>query len=317
MLLSRVAENLYWAGRYLERAEDTARIVREHTNLIVDLPTRAPVTWEPLLAIIGDRGDFDARFPTADELSILRYLVSDTEHASSLVQSMELAREDLRTTREVLPREAWAAVNDLFLFVVANHTDGVARRSRSRFLERVIAECQHVTGILGETMRRDEAWEFWRLGMQVERADMTTRVLDVLAGSLLGTADETGPFADVRWMSMLRSLSALQMFYRAGQEPVSGPATLRFLLNDDRFPRSLAFCLAEIEGSVRRLPSPDDVLPSCAAARVHLAAVDVEALDAVRLHELADELQVAIGGVHDRIADTYFLPVPVHAEASA
>ena len=79
----------------------------------------------------------------------------------------------------MLPREAWAAVNDLFLYMVSNHTDGVARRSRSRFLEKVIAESQRVVGILTGTMRRDEAWDFWRLGMQVERADMATRVLDV------------------------------------------------------------------------------------------------------------------------------------------
>lgn len=310
MLLSRVAENLYWSGRYLERAEDTARIVREHTNLLVDLPTSAPVTWEPLLAVIGDRAEFDARYPAADEASILRYLVSDVEHSGSLLRGIEQAREDIRTTREVLPREVWQALNDLYLYVAANHTDGVSRRSRSRFLERIIGECQRIVGIVTGTMRRDEAWDFWRLGLQVERADMTTRVLDVLAGSLLEARDAPETFADVRWMSVLRSLSALQMFHRATLEPVSGPASLHFLVFDERFPRSLATCLAEIEAGVRRLPTGTAVLPACEAARSRLAEIDAASLDAAQLHDAVDDLQVAIADVHDAIAERYFLAAP-------
>ena len=182
MLLSRVAENLYWAGRYLERAEDTARIVREHTNLLIDLPLRAPVTWEPLLAVVGERSDFDARYQRADEASILKYLIGDPDHPGSVLNSIGQTQGEPPHHARGAAREAWAAVNDLFLYMVSNHTDGVARRSRSRFLERVIGESQRVVGILTGTMRRDEAWDFWRLGMQVERADMVTRVLDVLAG---------------------------------------------------------------------------------------------------------------------------------------
>lgn len=307
MLLSRVAENLYWSGRYLERTEDTARIVREHTNLLVDLPTRAPVTWEPLLVVLGDTEDFGARYPKLDERSILRYLVGDVENAGSLLRGVEQARENLRTTREVLPREVWAAVNDLYLYVASNHTDGVARRSRSRFLERVIRDCQQITGILTGTMRRDEAWEFWRLGVQVERADMITRVLDVLAGSLLSSRADQNTFADLRWMSVLRSLSALQMFHRATLEAISGAASLRFLLFDDRFPRSLATTLAEVEAGVTRLPRADAVLPVCTDARKLLAAANVDSMDAEHLHRVVDDLQLAIGAIHDEIAATYYL----------
>ena len=121
MLLSRVAENLYWAGRYLERAEDTARIVREHTNLHRRPARRgAPVTWEPLLAVIGDAGRVRRALRSAPtRRSILRYLVADPEHPGSILRSVEQAREDLRTTREVLPREAWQAVNDLYLYVAS------------------------------------------------------------------------------------------------------------------------------------------------------------------------------------------------------
>ena len=243
MLLSRVAENLYWAARYLERAENTARIVREHTNLIIDLPTSVPLTWEPLLAILGGREQFDAEHGAADELSIVRYLVSDRSNAGSILMSVEQAREDLRTCREVVPREAWQSVNDLYLYVASHHRDGVARPSRSRFLERIVTESLRTEGFVLSTMSRDEAYEFVRLGRTIERADMTTRVLDVSAGSLMDTqAEGGGQYEDVQWMSVLRSLSALQMYHRTTRLPVEGPAALRFLLLDAAFPRSVMCC---------------------------------------------------------------------------
>ena len=136
MLLARVADNLYWAARYLERAEGTARIVLEHTNLLVDLPTSVPLTWEPLLAITGSDGDFATRFERADEPTIIQFLVAADDNPSSLVQGIALAREDLRVTRQVLPREAWEAVNDLHLYVASHRAEGVNRPSRSRALSR-------------------------------------------------------------------------------------------------------------------------------------------------------------------------------------
>jgi len=306
MLLSRVAETLYWAARYLERAEDTARIVREHTNMIVDLPTSVPVNWEPLLAITGTREAFDARYEKADEMSIVRFLVADRENSGSILRSVEQAREDFRTCREVLPREVWQSVNDLFLYVASHHLDGVARASRSRFLERVIGESLRTAGFLGSTMSRDEAHEFIRLGRSLERAAMTTRVLDVRAGSLMRTVgDEGDPHDDVQWMSVLRSLSALQMYHRATRRPVEGTATLRFLLLDDAFPRSFTCCLNDVVESLRRLPHPDVVLLSCDEARRLLAAVEMDELDGDDLHELADRLQVGIGAIPDRVISTY------------
>jgi uncharacterized alpha-E superfamily protein len=304
MLLSRVAENLYWAARYLERAEDTARIIREHTNLMVDLPTSVAVTWEPLLAILGGRTEFDARHERADEQAIVRHLVADRVNPGSILMSVEQAREDLRTCREVIPREAWQALNDLYLYVASHHLDGVARPSRSRFLERVIGESLRVEGFLVSTMSRDEAYEFVRLGRALERADMTTRVLDVRAGSLMA-GDSSDRHADVQWMSVLRSLSALQMYHRATRLPVEGPATVRFLLHDPAFPRSVTYCLAVASDSLGRLPLADQVRPACEEARDLLDGAPIDDLDGATLHELADQLQIAVGAIHDRVMATY------------
>ena len=153
MLLSRVAENLYWAARYLERAEDTARIVREHTNLIVDLPVTVPVTWQPLLAITGTVEEFDETERIVGETDIIHFLIAERDNTGSVVMCVEQARENLRTTREVIPRDAWQAVNDLYLYVASHRTEGVERRGRNRFLDRVIADAQRMVGILAGTMR--------------------------------------------------------------------------------------------------------------------------------------------------------------------
>ncbi len=312
MLLSRVAENLYWAARYLERAEDTARIVREHTNLIIDLPTSVPVTWEPLLAIIGGREEYDAHHDRADETSIVRFLVADRANRGSILMCVEQAREDLRTCREVIPREAWQAVNDLYLYAASHHLDGVARPSRFRFLERVIAESLRAEGFLLSTMSRDEAYEFVRLGRALERADMTTRVLDVSAGALMvADAEATGQHEDVQWMNVLRSLSALQMYHRTTRLPVEGPAALRFLLLDRAFPRSVTCCLADVADSVGRLPRADGVLTACVDARRVLTDAVVDRLGGTELHELADQLQIALDAIHDRVVETYVRPVAV------
>ncbi len=216
MLLSRVAERLYWAARYLERAEGTARIVREHSNVIVDLPLSVTPAWDHLLGITGDREGFDKRYDSSDETSIVSFLVADSANPGSVRSSIAQARENLQTCRDILPVQAWNAVNDSVpRRRDAGPTDGVQRRYRSRFLEKVIAEHQRLLGILTSTMSRDEAYTLLRLGRHIERGDMVTRVLDVRAGLLLSErAERAELYDDLQWSSVLRSLSALQMYNR-------------------------------------------------------------------------------------------------------
>jgi len=312
MLLSRVAENIYWSARYLERAEGTSRIVRAHTELLVDLPTSVALTWEPLLAVIANREAFDAAHSRPDETSVVRWLLADDGNPSCTASSVERARENLRTTREVLPREVWQAVNDLHLYVSARHDEGVRRRTRSAFLTAVIGSVLRTTGILDSTMSRDEVFWFWRLGRDLERADLTTRVIDVRAGTLLG--EENSAYGDVQWMGLLRSLSALQMFHRSTRAATDGPATVRFLLHDPAFPRSVAFCLAQAAENLQRLPRHHTALSVCEEAAATLDASRAGlGENGGGLHDAMDALQVAIGSVHDAVTETYFLPAGVPA----
>lgn len=313
MLLSRVADSLYWGARYLERAEDTARIVRSYTELVIDLPTSALSTWEPLLAVAGSSVLFEQQHEgTIGELPIVRYLVADQHNPGSISSSVESARENLRTTREIIPREAWQTVNDLYLYVGSNAAGGVERRSRARFLGHLIGECQQLDGVMTTVMNRDEAYELWRLGQSLERADMTTRVVGVRAAALLaaerrkvdgdGVADIHD---DVQWMGLLRSVSALQMYQRATRGPIDGAAAVRFLLLDPTFPRSVASCATRIREALSRLPRSRRTLPVMDELERVLAASASGDDDGASLDAAMEDVQAALAAINDVVHEAF------------
>jgi uncharacterized alpha-E superfamily protein len=298
-LLSRVADRMYWAARYAERAEDSARVLRAYGDVLADLPI-ASSRWYPLVTISGS----DVRLAAvsgSDESQVAQFLIADREHPNSILNTVDRSRENLRTCREVLPREAWQTINDLSIYVRGAAVTSVERRRRDRFLSRVIDESRRLDGVLNSTMTRDEVFEMWRLGRYIERADMTTRVLGVRAASLLslppGAVDE---FAEVQWMGVLRSLSALQMFQRATRGPIDGPAVVRFLLFDHRFPRSVAGCLAEMRGSILRLPGYSNVLGAVEAADRQLRRSRPAADDGAALDAAMEDVQLALSRL-DRV----------------
>jgi uncharacterized alpha-E superfamily protein len=303
MLLSRVADSIFWGARYLERAEDTARVVRNFTELILDLPVGVASSWEPLLAVAGSRAAFDEGYAHVDEANIVHFLVADMANMGSVVAGIAAARENLRTTRDVLPREAWQTVNDLYLYTSHDSRSGVDRRSRARFLTRIIRECQQLDGVLSGVMVRDEAYELWRLGQSVERADMTTRVLGVRAAALL--AAPSAEYDDVQWMGVLRSLTGMQMYHRATRGPIDGEGVVRFLLFDERFPRSVSGCLRRARASLTRLPHPELTLGAIQSADDLLHRLTTDAADGAALDSAMDQVQVALAQLSDVVYDTF------------
>ncbi len=317
MLLARVADRIYWAARYLERAEDTARLVRAHGELMADLPPQIETRWEPLVAVTGS----DVRFrdlnghtrppdqperPEDIEMAVARFLVTDRTNPSSVVSSVMAARENLRTTRDTVPREGWHAVNDLYLYATSEADRGADRRVRERFLSRVIADGRRIDGVLATAMTHDEAYVMWRLGRALERADMTTRVLGVRAAAVLalphGGAEDHD---EVQWMGVLRSVWGLQMYQRAVRGPIEGSSVVRFLLDHDRFPRAVRALLREVRLALAELPDPGGPLDAVAHVEAVLHASTAASTDGTALDAAMDELQVAIAQLDTRIQDRY------------
>lgn len=325
-LLARTADRLYWAARYVERSEDTARIIRAYHELVVDSPGDAPIRWEPLCAIAGSDPTLDiSPDDVTGELGVLQYLIADQSNPGSVFSTVALARENLRTTREIIPREAWIAINSLSQYVEAAASGAVHRQLRDRFLGRVIEDSRRLDGVLESTMTRDNSYRLFRLGRLIERADMTTRVLGVRAASLMharrhqhqaqwsngqaqsqmvaGHSEEIHD--EVEWMGVLRSVSALQMYQRATRGPIDGDKVVRFLLFYGTFPRSVQSCVDEIRVVLHGLPDPDDVLSVLEGMQRILSDCDPIVTDPDALDRAMDQLQVAIGDVGGAVRERY------------
>jgi uncharacterized alpha-E superfamily protein len=309
VLLSRVAEGVYWAGRYAERAEATARLIKVHTELFLDLPRSAGIGWSPLLAVTGSGAAFSTQYSdaAADEDAVVAFLAVDAGNPSSVMASLASARANLRATGTVLPRLSWEVLNTLFLWAGDSSTQAVDRRTRMAWMDEVIRQCQLFSGSLAGTMCHDESYSFLEMGRFIDRADMTTRVLDVQAEILIGQGGAgSRPYADITWMTVLNSLAARQMFLQHGHWGASGPEALRFLLKEPRFPRSVEHCLTAVSRCLLELPAHGEPMAGCAAVQNQLEDADVARLAEAGLHQFADELQQGLSRLHDLVTGTYF-----------
>ena len=306
-MLSRLAQNLFWTGRYLERAESTARLINATTLLLLDMPRQTEFDWRALVEIVGADDAFAQRYPDDSEASVMRFLVADRMHPSSIASALAMARENLRSARDLVPREVWEEINGLHLFIADEGQHIERRLARSRVMERVVHSARQIAGTIESGMSRDAAYDMLTLGLSLERADMTTRIIDVRSSDLL--VDENSdlrPYQTVQWISVLKSLSAFQMYRRHVRVRVTGPGVMRFLLADTAFPRSVRFCLQRASQRLSRLPAPGRCCASIDAAMHVLGDADLSTLKGHRLSEFLDRMQIELNGINNAIQDRYF-----------
>ncbi|MHB8454145.1 MAG: alpha-E domain-containing protein [Acidiferrobacterales bacterium] len=307
-MLSRVASAVYWMARYIERAENTARLINVNTNLVLDTPRGISPGWAPLIMITGNEALFEKAHGAPNERSVVQFLMVDRDNSGSILSSLSLARENARTVRDIVPREAWEEVNNLYLFARDNLQSGLSQRGRYDYLRRIVGGTQQITGLLAGTMSNDHAYNFLRMGRNLERSDMTARIIDVRSASLLPQQTELTPFENIQWMSVLKSLSAYQMYRRHMQARVQRPAVLRFLLQDRSFPRAFCHCMGEVEAALRQLPRSARALGLVAQTQHRVLVTDVGVLVQEALHEYIDVLELALANLDREITATYFTP---------
>jgi uncharacterized alpha-E superfamily protein len=308
-MLSRVAENIYWLARYIERTEDTARLLSVNSHLLLDLPHPTKLGWNEIIAITGNDELFDELYDSRDEANVLSFMCGDVRYSGSILSSLSAARENLRTTREIIPREIWEEINQLYLNVKEQVEAGITPRRRDAFLSRVIRSCQTVNGLIEGMLSYTPARTFLMLGRQLERADMTTRIIDVRSANLLPRSPEDlTPFESLQWMSVLKSLSGFQMYRQHVRLRIRGPDVLQFLLQDRRFPRAVACSLERLAIALKSLPMHEAALNEVETCRTHIANAEIirMAAEPDLLHAFVDEIQIDFTELHDAIRKTYF-----------
>lgn len=306
-MLSRAAENLYWFGRYVQRAENTARIVGVHQYLLLDLPRTVAFGWLPLVQILGAEAAFRARHADEAEAKVVHFLLLDRENPGSIASSLHYAREILRTIRESTPRDLWERLSDLYFFVHEQGERHLTRSKRQILLNRVTDGALLIYGMLSHNLNRDMGFQFLRLGTNLEQADMTTRIIDVRSADLIQPlTPELAPFKSIQWVGVLRSLAAYQMFRRQMRTRVNGANVMRFLLQSREFPRSVAFCLAMIRSGLAGLPQSRAVERQLERLSALTHDADIERLMHDGVHGFMDELQIGIARLHDLITEAYF-----------
>ena len=306
-MLSRVASNIYWMARYIERAENTARLINVNTHLLLDLPKRVRLGWEPIIDIIGDGELFFSLYQEADERSVVRFLVSNTANPSSIISALATARENARTVRDIIPREAWEQINALYLKARDDVSMALTQRNRYEYLRRIILGTQTITGLLAGTMTHDDGYAFLRMGRNLERADMTTRIIDVRSATLLpDSSEDLTPFETIQWVSVLKSLTGYQMYRRAVRLQVQRSEVLRFLLQSGDFPRAFFHACCEAESCLRELPHHEKPLVALSALKGVVSKAKPETLRQEELHKFIDELQSGLATVHAEVSGAYF-----------
>lgn len=308
-MLSRVAKNLYWMSRYLERAENTARFINSTTQVLLDLPRGASFGWDVLLKVAGLDALYHKHYLTANEADIMRFLILDERNPGSILASIHSARENTRTFREVLPMEIWERINGLYLYTRDNAARAIHSRSQCyEVLSGVIERRQSVIGLLMGSMSHDLAYQFLKLGRNLERADMTTRIVDVNSAVTLPEDAAAAEMARERlWMSTLNALSAYQMYRQHVGVHIDGPSVLRYLLRDPHFPRTVAHCLGEIESCLSVLVNYQAPLRIASRTWRRLETMNLDDASPVPLHDHLDKIQADLGELHLAISRQYFL----------
>jgi uncharacterized alpha-E superfamily protein len=313
-MLSRVADSIYWMSRYVERAENVARFVDVNLNLMLDSPT-TDQQWQPLVNITGDHEDFTKRYgPVATAQQVLQFLTFDRENPNSIISCLRAARENARSVREIISSEMWLQLNTFYLMVNSAASSDHGFESPHNFYNEVKLDSHLFTGVTDATMTHGEAWHFCRLGRKLERADKTSRILDVKYFILLRSVADVGTIHDdVQWVAVLRSASAFEM-YRKRHGRISPMAIVEFLLLDAEFPRAVRFCLNSARDSLHAISGTPAGSNRKAAEKLlgqicsDLANATVDEIVTGGLHEYLDALQTNVNrastGIYERFLAT-------------
>ncbi|MFO7773681.1 MAG: alpha-E domain-containing protein [Dehalococcoidia bacterium] len=312
-MLSRVAESIFWMSRYIERAENSARFIDVNLRLILDIPMDISLQWEPLIRITADDELFTTQYSSANQKNVVNFLVFNLNNPNSIISCVSKARENARTIRETITMEMWLCINEFYLFLLKPGSRTEAFSSPTSFFTKVKNYSQLLVGLAESTMAHNEAWHFIRMGHLLERADKTSRLLDVKYFMLLPEIGYVGTAYDtLQWAALLKSASALDM-YRKQYHQITPSSIVQFLFFQPDFPRSIKYCLRECDASLHIVTmTPLGGYSTLAERQLGMLRAEIEYADVneivqAGLHEYIDALQLKLNKVGDAITISFFM----------
>lgn len=315
-MLSRVADSIYWMNRYVERAENIARFIDVNLTLLLDSPIGVSQQWEPIVLTTGDLPLFQERYGEATAENVIQFLTFDRAYPNSIISCLHAARENARSVREIISSEMWRQINAFYHFV--SDTNPQEPSKLSEFFQAVKQESHLFAGIESATMTHNEGWHFGTIGRLLERADKTTRILDVKYFILLPSVRDVGTTLDqLQWMALLKSASAYEMYRKRGIHRITPTSVAEFLIFEREFPRSIRFCIQRAERSLHRITgTPENswtspVERAFGKLRSDLDYTTIDDVIETGLHEFLDDLQRQMNAVGIKISETFFATQPV------
>jgi uncharacterized alpha-E superfamily protein len=340
-MLSRVADAIYWASRYVERAENVARFIDVSLNLMLESSAHGERDWASLVHTTGDQEFFEKKYGKATPENVTQFLTFDDEYSSSILSSVSAARENARSVRDIISREMWQELNEFYLMVLQAARPGAQPEDLIEFCGRVKRAGIYFEGVTNATLSRGEAFHFAHLGRMLERADKTSRILDVKY-FLLNPAPAASPSPalapaqsqsqsqsqgapspppalplasvavdHVGWSTLLNSASALQM-YRQIWHVTTPEAVSEFLLLDRNFPRSILRCVRRAQESLHSISgSPLGSFGSegerlLGRLRSELDYAKIDEIMELGLHQYVDALQGQLNDAGSAIQSQFF-----------
>ena len=316
-MLSRVANLVYWMARYLERAENTARIIDVNAQLVLDLQSRQdaddPKSWKPLVNVSGGIDEFtELHGDDVSERTVVDFMLFDQRNPSSILSCVSLARENARCIRDQLASEVWEQINSFYLKLREDDYSRYAQLGSSEYTMRLKTQIQLLYGVAESMLPRNETWWFFELGRHLERADNTSRIIDVKYFTLLPSLHAVGSALDlVQWAAVLRTCSAFEAFRKSRRGQLNLEHVVDYLVCDRNFPRSIRYAVGQAGFALDRITAGAAQLADnpahrlIASLREELERTVIAEAIASGLHEYLDDIQLKVAAIHGAVQDTF------------
>ena len=253
-MLSRIADSLFWLARYMERAEDTARILDVNYHMLLEQSQQTyRLRWDPLVVMAGEEKRFRDTYEEANAQTVFEFLAFRQDNPNSIVQCIAKARENARTIRDRISREMWEDINGLYFMLNRFNPEEEIAAGPHRFCDLAKFGSHRFHGVTDATMPHDEGWEFLRIGWSLERAEMTARLVDVQYQNLLDTTSMANAADNHQWMAVLKSVGAYEAYHRQHHSPIEPERVAEMLILHPQHPRSIRFSATEVQGGLRAI----------------------------------------------------------------